>query len=112
MRQPYLSTLTRDEIIASQRAAQEERERIIQEAIDNGAKVNYVNSKISQDEMETHIRINYEGECVIDTTLSRDIVKCIKNGWKITSITYYKDTKQVVGMTFIGNTSNLTIRKI
>lgn len=104
--------LTRDERMANRQAAQEERERIIQEAIDNGAHVNYMSSKITQDEMETHIRINNDGECVIDTTIARDITKCIKRGWKIERITYYQGTKQVVGMTFVGSASNISIRNV
>ena len=108
----YFPILTHDERVASIQAAQEERERLIQEAINNGAKVNYMSSRLTQDEMETHIRINNDGECVIDTTIARDITKCMKRGWKITHVTYYQGTKQVAGITFTGNASNISIRNI
>jgi hypothetical protein len=87
----FLNNLTLEERQAIFKAAQEERERIIQEAINNGANVNYMTSRLTLDEQETHILTCIDGSCIIDTTIPSDIKLCIKRGWKITSVTYYKD---------------------
>ena len=112
MASTYLSTLTQEERAAAFKAAQEERERIIQEAINNGAYVQRTSSRISQDEQETHISYGLDGSCIIDTTIQSDIKKCIRRGWQITSVAYYKDTDQVIGMMFKGKSKNISIRNI
>lgn len=107
-----LPILTSEERIAAKQAAQEERERIIQKAIQNGATVQYMTSRMTLDEQETHIYIDATNECIIDTTNQTDIKLCIKRGWEIASITYYKDTNQIAGMTFKGNSNGISIRNV
>ena len=108
----FLNNLTPEERQAIFKAAQEERERIIQQAIQNGASVSYTSSHLTQDEQETHIYWDNEGNAIIDTTIPSDAKRCIKRGWKITSITYYKDTNQIVGMTFKGKSNGISIRNV
>lgn len=104
--------LTAEERQAIFKAAQEERERIIQKAINNGAIVNYITSRLTLDEQETHILTCADESCIIDTTIPSDIKLCIKRGWKITSVTYYKDTNQIAGMTFEGKSNGISIRNV
>ena len=104
--------LTAEERQAIFKAAQEERERIIQKAINNGAIVNYITSRLTLDEQETHTLTCADGSCIIDTTIPSDIKLCIKRGWKITSVTYYKDTNQIAGMTFEGKSNGISIRNV
>lgn len=108
----HLTNLTPEERIAAKQAAQEERERIIQQAIKDGATVQYMTSRLSSEEWETHIYTNIAGECIIDTTNPTDIKLCIKRGWKITSVTYYQDTNQVAGMVFEGKANGISIRNV
>lgn len=108
----FLNDLTSEERQAIFKAAQEERERIIQEAINNGAIVQYMTSRLTLDDQETHILTCVDGSCIIDTTIPSDIKLCIKRGWKITSITYYKDTNQIAGMTFEGKSNGISIRNV
>lgn len=107
-----LSTMTSEERMEMLKAAQEERNRKIQEAIKNGAVVKYITSRISGEEWETHISMTNDGVCVIDTTIPKDMTTCLKCGWKITGITYYKNTNTIAGMIFEGTTKNITIRNI
>lgn len=93
-------------------AAQEERNRKIQEAIKNGAVVNYMTSKITQEEWETHISMINDGVCIIDTTIPKDMTTCLKCGWKIKAVTYSKETNNVVGMVFEGTSRNISIRTV
>ena len=93
-------------------AAQEERQRKIQAAIDNGATVHYLSSRMTQEEWETHIFSTNDGKVIIDTTIPKDITKCLKGNWKIIDITYYKDNNQVAGMIFEGRRNNISIRVI
>ena len=108
----HLTTLTAAEIQAAKQAAQEERTRIIKQAIQNGARVQYMTSRLTSEEWETHIYTNIAGECIIDTTNPTDIKLCIKRGWQITSVTYYRDTTQVAGMTFQGKANGISIRNV
>lgn len=108
----HFLNMTPEERIAAKQAAQEERERIIQQAIQNGASVNYMTSRLSSEEWETHIYTNSSGDCIIDTTNPTDIKLCIKRGWKITSVTYYQDANQVAGMVFEGKANGISIRNV
>lgn len=108
----FFSNITQEERNAIFQAAKEERERIIQEAINNGASVHYMTSRLTLDEQETHILMTNDDTCVIDTTIPSDIKLCIKRGWEITSITYYDNTDQVVGMTFRGKSNGISIRNL
>lgn len=103
---------TQEERAAIFAAAQEKRERILKEAIKNGATICYMTSRLTSEEWETHIYINNNGNCVIDTTIPKDITKCINRGWKITHITYYEGTSQVVGLVCEGKSNDISIRKI
>lgn len=103
---------TPEERAAIRAAAQERREQILQEAIQNGASVNYTDCHLTQEEWETHILYSYDGTCIIDTTLPKDITKCLNRGWKITAITYYTDTNQVAGLICEGKSNDISIRKI
>ena len=93
----HLSNITSEERQAAKEAAQKERQRIIQEAINNGATIQYITAPLSGDEMETHINISSDNTVIIDTTISSDIRKFIDGGWKITAVTYYED--RVCGIT-------------
>lgn len=96
-------------------AAQEERQRKIQAAIDNGATVHYITSRLSSNEIETIINIDNNNNVFVDTTKRSDIILYLKRNWKITDITYYKDNNnnnQIIGMIFKGNAKNLTVRAV
>lgn len=108
----HLANMTAEERQAAKQAAQEERERIIKQAIQNGASVQYMTSRLTSEEWETHIYTNIAGECIIDTTNPTDIKLCIKRGWDIASITYYTDTNQVAGMVFKGKSNGISIRNV
>lgn len=103
---------TPKERAAIRAAAQERKEQILQEAIRNGASVNYTDCHLTQEEWETHIMYGIGGTCIIDTTLPKDITKCLNRGWKITAITYYTDNNQVAGLVCEGKTNDVSIRKI
>lgn len=100
---------TPEEREAARVAAQEERERIIQQAINDGASVQYITSRITLEEQETHIYWDTEGNTIIDTTILKDITKCLKRGWKIIGITYYDDINTVAGMMFKGKSNKISI---
>ena len=104
----YLTNITAEEKLAARQAAQEERDRIIKKAINDGAKVQYMTSRLSTEEQETHISIG-NGECLIDTTIPKDMTKCIKRGWSIQSVTYYKGTDVIAGMVFKGSPNKISI---
>ena len=103
---------TPEERAAIRAAAQERKEQILQEAIRNGASVNYTDCHLTQEEWETHIMYGIGDTCIIDTTLPKDITKCLNRGWKITAITYYADNNQVAGLVCEGKTNDVSIRKI
>lgn len=105
----HLTNMTAEEKLEAKRAALEERQRIIQQAIQNGATVNYLSARITSEEWETIISYGYDGICTIDTTIPSDITKCIKRGWKITSVTYYKDSKIVAGITCEATNKQISI---
>ena len=67
-------------------AAQEERQRKIQAAIDNGATVHYITSRLSSNEMETIINIDNNNNAFVDTTNRSDIILYLKRNCKITDI--------------------------
>jgi hypothetical protein len=103
---------TPEERLAARQMAKEERERIIQKAIDDGATIQYTTSRIPVEDWETHIYMSSDNECTIDTTIPRTMTKCLKRGWKVNSITYFKDTNQIVGMIFSGNAKNISIGNV
>lgn len=103
---------TQEERAAIFAAAQERRNQIVQQAINNGASVQYVTARLTQEEWETHIRMDNNGVCIIDTTLPKDITKCINRGWEIVNITYYTDTNIISGLTCKGKASDISIRKV
>ena len=90
MKSDFLANLTSEERQAIFKAAREERERTIQDAIKNGATVQYMTSRLSLDEQETYISMDNEGNCIIDTSIQSDINRCIKRGWKIIHVTWCK----------------------
>ena len=108
----YFNDLTTEERQAMLKAAKEERDRIIQEAIRNGAAVDYMTSRLTLEEQDTHILLNNDNTCTIDTTIQSDINLCIKRGWEIVRVTYYKDTNQIAGMIFKGKSSDISIRSV
>lgn len=103
----HLKNITQEERMAAKQAAQEEKEYKIQEAIKNGAKVNYMTSNISYEYKETNINISYDGTCIIDTTIPKDITKYLKQNWKIVSVTYLEGTNTITGMIFEGSRSRV-----
>ena len=104
-----ISNLTPEERAAAKQAAQEKREQILQDAIHNGATVQYMTSRMTSEEWETHISWDNEGNAIIDTTIPKEITKCIKRGWTIVGITYYQDTNIVAGMIFKGKSNKISI---
>lgn len=112
MATPYFASITTEERMAARQMAKEERERIIQKAIDDGASVQYTTSRIPVEDWESHIYISSDNECTIDTTIPRTMTKCLKRGWKVERVTYFKDTNQIVGMTFSGNAKNISIGNV
>ena len=87
----YLTNLTTEEKMAAKRAAQERRDQIIQQAINNGARVQHLTAPLNGEEMETLINIGFNNSVIVDTTIGSDIRKLIDGGWNITSVTYYED---------------------
>jgi hypothetical protein len=110
MKSTFLQDLTLEERAAMMQAAREERESIIKHAIKDGASVQYMTSRLTGEEQETHIRMTNDGSCIVDTTIPTDIKLFIKRGWQITSVTYYAETNQVMGMTFKGQSNGISIR--
>lgn len=108
----HLTNITAEEKLAARQAALEERDRIIQQAIKDGAHVQYLPFRLSSEEWETHIYTDIVGDCIVDTTIPSDITKFIKRGWKITGVTYFKETNQVVGITCQGKSKNISIRNV
>lgn len=104
--------MTSEERAAAKQAAQEERNRIIQKAIDNGASVQYTSCRLTSEEWETHIMYGNDGVCTIDTTIPGDIKLCIRKGWPIKSVTYYSDTNQLAGITCEASSNYISIRSI
>ena len=93
----HLTNISAEEKQAAKEAAQKERQRIIQEAINNGAKVQHITAPLSGEEMETHINIGFDNLVIVDTTIGSDIRKLIDGGWKIIAVTYYEN--RVCGIT-------------
>lgn len=87
----HLTNITAEEKLAARQAAQERRDQIVQQAIQNGAQVQYITAPFSGEEMETLINIGFDGSVIVDTTIGSDIRKLIDGGWKIISVTYYED---------------------
>lgn len=107
-----LPTQTPEERAAIFAAAQEKRNQIIQDAIINGASVNYTTARLISEEWETHVYWDNDGSCIIDTTIPKDITKCINRGWKILNITYYAGTSIIAGLVCKGKSSDISIRNI
>ena len=103
---------TQEERAAIFAAAQERRKQILQDAIDNGASTYYTTARLTSEEWETHVYWDNDGSCIIDTTIPKDITKCINRGWKILNITYYTDTDIVAGLVCKEKSSDISIRKI
>ena len=106
-----------EELVAAKKAAKEEKQSRIKEAIKNGARIDYANTFLTEDEKETIINIENNDTVIIDTTISKDITKCLNGNWEIIGITYNrKFTKDedcfagLIGMTFKGDRNNVTIR--
>ena len=93
----HLINMTAEEKLAAKIAAQEKRNKIIQQAIENGAHVQYMTVPLGSEEMETLISIGFDNTVIIDTTIGSDIRKLIDGGWKIISVTYYDN--RVCGIT-------------
>lgn len=103
---------TPEQVSAMLKAAQERRRQFIRRAIQSGAQVNYINTRLTSDEWETHISWDKDGIAIIDTTIPQDITKCINRGWEIIQVTYYAGTKNVAGIIFKGKTKDISIRNI
>ena len=107
----HLISMTAEEKLAAKIAAQERRDEIVQQAIQNGAHVQYLTTPLSGEEMETLININFDNTVIVDTTIGSDIRKLIDNGWEITSVTYYED--RVCGISCKANhRRGITIRTL
>ena len=89
-------TLTPEQRAEFKARAAAERQAKIDAAIKKGARVQRVSVPISGDEQETIMTRSPTGETVIDTTISKDINKCLRAGYPIKDITYYED--RVVGL--------------
>lgn len=89
-------TLTSEQRAEFRARAAAERQVKIDAAIKNGAKVQHISVPISGDEQETIMTRTPTGETVIDTTVPKDITRCLKAGYPIKDVTYYEG--RVVGL--------------
>lgn len=103
---------TPEERMAAKQAKIEERTRIVQEAIRNGATIQYITSHLTSDEQETHITYSNNGVCIADTTIPKDITTFIKKGWKITSVTYYANSQIIAGITCEAKNKHISVRNV
>lgn len=106
-----------EELVAAKKAAREEKQSRIKEAIKNGARINYANTILTEDEKETIINIESDNTVIIDTTIPKDITKCLKGNWEIIGITYNRKFIKdedcfagLLGVTFKGSRNNIIIR--
>lgn len=106
-----------EELIAAKKAAREEKQSRIKEAIKNGIRIDYINTSLTEDEKETVINIENDNTVIIDTTIPKDITKCLNGNWEIIGITYNKKFMKsrdcfagLLGVTFKGDRNNITIR--
>ena len=109
--------LSGEELAKATEEARIRKQQKIQQAIDNGVHINYINCSLSLEERETLVNISEEtGLATIDTTIQRDITKCLNRGWKIIAITYRKSAVDendclmgISGMTFEGPANKISI---
>lgn len=107
----HLTNMTIEEKLAAKQAAQKNRDRIIKQAIQNGAHVQHITVPLNGDEMETLINIGSDNTVIIDSTIGSDIRKLIDGGWKIISVTFYDD--RVCGITCASShRKGITIRNL
>lgn len=91
-----LATFTPEQQAEFRARAAAERQAKIDAAIKKGARVQYVSVPISGEEQETIMIRTPSGETIIDTTVSKDITRCLKAGYPIKGITYYEDKSSCV----------------
>lgn len=107
----HLINMSPAEKLAAKRMAQENRDRIIKQAIRNGARVQHTTVPLSGEEMETLINIGSDDTVIVDSTIGSDIRKLIDGGWKIISVTYYDN--RVCGITCTStHRKGITIRNL
>lgn len=94
---------------SGRKAAQELKNKIIQEAVMRGASVQRITTNLTSEETETLIHINSDGSCIIDSTLSKDITKLINRGYEIIGVTYGINGN-VIGLTCKASANNISFR--
>ena len=111
------SRLSQEELIQLKEEAKVIKRKKIAEAIKSGIPIHYTNTSISLEERETLINISeMDNTALIDSTIQKDITKCLNRNWEITSITYRKNGTDkndclmgISGMTFKGPANKISI---
>lgn len=109
--------LSPEEFARATEEARIRKQQRISEAIKAGASVQYINCSLSSEERETIINISeIDGTATIESTIQRDITKCINKGWKINGITYRRSAIDpndnligIVGMKFTAPFNKISI---
>ena len=70
----------------------------ISQAISNHIPTNIITTPLSQSEREAIIILNSDGTAIIDTTIPRDLNKCLDRNYTLTSVTLYNS--RPVGASF------------
>lgn len=101
------------------RISGEERKKIIDEknalraskisqAISNNVPTTTITAPLSQSERETIIILNSDNTATIDTTIPRDLNRCLDRNYPITSITFYNS--RPVGASFSVSSKKVSLR--
>ena len=111
------SRLSQEELIQLKEEAKVIKRKKIAEAIKSGIPIHYTNTSISLEERETLINISeMDNAALIDSTIQKDITKCLNRNWEITSITYRKNGTDendnligIIGMSFKSPANKISI---
>ena len=111
------SKLPQEELMQAKEEAKIIKRKKIAEAIKSGVPIYYTNTNISLEERETLINISEMGNtALIDSTIQKDMTKCLNRNWEITSITYRKNGMDendnligIVGMSFKAPANKISI---
>lgn len=111
------SRLSQEELMQAKEEAKIIKRKKIAEAIKSGIPIYYTNTNISLEERETLINISeMDNTVLIDSTIQKDMTKCLNRNWEITSITYRKNGTDkndnligIVGMSFKAPANKISI---
>lgn len=101
------------------RISSEERKKIIDEknalraskisqALSNGIPTTTITTPLSQSERETIIILTSDGTAIIDTTIPRDLNRCLDRDYTLTSVTLYNS--RPVGASFAVSSKKISFR--